>query len=59
MLQDVLVPPLNSELIAQRIPGARLERFPSWGHAFQQGAREFVSKVVAFLDSSEEQRAAG
>ena len=40
--EDILIPPLNSELIASRIPGAVLNRYEHTGHAFMTEAREEV-----------------
>jgi pimeloyl-ACP methyl ester carboxylesterase len=47
---DVVVDPRNSELLAQRIPDARLELFPGAGHLFfwEQPDR-FVEVVKEFL----------
>jgi pimeloyl-ACP methyl ester carboxylesterase len=47
---DVVVDPRNSELLAQRIPGARLEIFPGTGHLFFWEEPEwFVEVVKGFL----------
>jgi pimeloyl-ACP methyl ester carboxylesterase len=47
---DRVVPPVNLERIAARIPGARLEMYPGAAHAFlfQERAR-FARTVLAFL----------
>jgi pimeloyl-ACP methyl ester carboxylesterase len=48
--EDAVVDPRNSELLADRIPGARLEIFPGSGHLFfwEQPDR-FVQVVTDFL----------
>lgn len=48
--EDVVVDPKNSELLAELLPDARLERFPGTGHLFfwEEPAR-FVASVTAFL----------
>jgi pimeloyl-ACP methyl ester carboxylesterase len=47
---DEVVDPRNSELLAERIPGARLERFDGCGHLFfWQEPGRFVSLVTEFL----------
>lgn len=50
-LQDVLVPPVNSELIAARIPGAEHHVFSGWGHAFKDPSG-FLEPILRFLDST-------
>lgn len=50
--QDAVVPPVNSERIAARIPGAQLVQVPGWGHAFKN-VSQFVGMVNAFLDGGE------
>jgi 3-oxoadipate enol-lactonase len=47
---DVVVDPRNSELLADRIPGARLETFPGTGHLFfWEEPDRFVEVVKEFL----------
>jgi pimeloyl-ACP methyl ester carboxylesterase len=48
--QDVVVDPANADLLAARIPGARVETFPNCGHLFfwEQPAR-LVRVVSEFL----------
>jgi len=48
--QDILVPPKNAEIIAGRIPGARLEIFEGGGHGFTgQFPDKFCQVVEEFL----------
>ncbi len=48
--RDILVPPKNSEILASRIPGARLEVFPGGGHGFiAQFPERFCRVVEEFL----------
>ena len=48
--EDAVVDPRNSELLAARIPGARLERFPGAGHLFfWEQPERFVEVVTEFL----------
>jgi 3-oxoadipate enol-lactonase len=48
--RDVVVDPRNSELLAERIPGARLELFPGTGHLFfWERPERFVEVVEEFL----------
>jgi pimeloyl-ACP methyl ester carboxylesterase len=48
---DVVVDPRNSELLAEMIPGARLEIFPATGHLFfWEEPERFVEVVKEFLD---------
>jgi pimeloyl-ACP methyl ester carboxylesterase len=50
--QDVLIPARNSEIIAERIPGAKLHIIPNAGHAFFAEARdEFLKAFVPFVGS--------
>ncbi len=50
---DVVVDPRNADLLAERLPDARLERFPGCGHLFFWEASErFVSSVAAFLEDA-------
>jgi pimeloyl-ACP methyl ester carboxylesterase len=47
---DVLIPARNSELLAERIPGAKLHIIPNAGHGFTTQARnEFMKTFVPFL----------
>jgi 3-oxoadipate enol-lactonase len=47
---DVLMPARNSEILAERIPGARLHVIPNAGHAFFNEARaEFLNEFVPFV----------
>lgn len=47
---DVVIPPENSDLLAERIPGARLVRFAGAGHGLQyQCPEEFARIVTEFL----------
>ena len=48
--EDVLIPPKNAEILAARIPDARLEVFPGGGHGFMaQFPERFCEVVEAFL----------
>jgi pimeloyl-ACP methyl ester carboxylesterase len=48
--EDVVVDPRNSELLAERIPDARLELFPGTGHLFfWERPERFVEVVAEFL----------
>ena len=48
--EDAVVDPRNSELLAKRIPGARLEVFPGTGHLFfWEEPERFVQVVTEFL----------
>lgn len=47
---DILVPPINAQLIADRIPNSWLARFPRWGHWIQDPVA-FTNLVNAFLDA--------
>jgi pimeloyl-ACP methyl ester carboxylesterase len=50
--QDVLIPARNSEILAERIPGAKLHIIPNVGHAFFAEARdEFMNALVPFVRS--------
>ncbi len=50
--RDVLIPARNSEILAERIPGAKLHIIPNAGHAFFNEAREeFLSEFLPFLKS--------
>ena len=47
---DVVVDPRNAELLAARIPGAKLELFPGCGHLlFWEEPKRFVEVVEGFL----------
>ncbi|MCW4012819.1 MAG: alpha/beta hydrolase [Candidatus Bathyarchaeota archaeon] len=49
-LDDVLVPPGNSEILAERIPNAELVRLPGCGHGFlKQKTGEAVAYILGFL----------
>jgi pimeloyl-ACP methyl ester carboxylesterase len=49
--EDVVVDPMNADLLVELLPDARLERFPGTGHLFFWEAPEgFVSSVSAFLE---------
>jgi poly(3-hydroxyoctanoate) depolymerase len=52
---DRIVPPANSEMLAARIPNARLAMIDA-GHDLQRGesAREFATLVQEFLESKED-----
>ena len=51
--EDVVVDPRNADLLVERLPGARLERFPRTGHLhFWEAPERFVSSVSAFLEGS-------
>ena len=48
--QDVLIPARNSELIAERIRGAKLHLIPNAGHGFfTEGREEFERVFVPFV----------
>jgi len=50
--EDILVPPRNAEILAARIPRARLEIFPGGGHGFiAQFPDRFCEVVEDFLSS--------
>jgi len=47
---DILIPPENSKILAERIPHAELRLFPGCGHGFNlEAADEFNQAVEAFL----------
>jgi pimeloyl-ACP methyl ester carboxylesterase len=47
---DMLIPPSNSDLIAERIPGAQLKKLPGGSHGFNFETPEaFNSAVLEFL----------
>lgn len=48
--EDVVIPPANSWLLAERIPGARLERIPGAGHGLMyQCPERFAGIITEFL----------
>lgn len=48
--KDVVIPPENAEILAKRITGARLARFPGAGHGLQyQSPDAFVRVLLEFL----------
>jgi pimeloyl-ACP methyl ester carboxylesterase len=50
--KDVLIPARNSEIIAKRIPGAKLHVIPDSGHAFfNETPREFIDVFKPFAQS--------
>ena len=46
---DILVPPENSRLIAERIPGAKLKELPGAHMFFTERPREFNAAVIDFV----------
>jgi pimeloyl-ACP methyl ester carboxylesterase len=47
---DILIPPQNSRLLAQRIPGAKLITYKGAGHGFMTQARDaFLKDLLGFL----------
>lgn len=49
---DLLIPPSNSDLLAARIPGARLQKIAGGSHAFNFETPEvFNAAVLEFLDT--------
>ncbi|CAA7599413.1 Alpha/beta hydrolase fold-1 [Acididesulfobacillus acetoxydans] len=51
--EDIVIPPQNSALLAERIPGARLLIFPEAGHLFFiEQAEEFNRQVLGFWRES-------
>lgn len=49
--KDVLIPARNSELLAERIPGAKLHLIANAGHAFTtEGRDEFMRVFVPFVN---------
>lgn len=52
-IDDLMLPTINSYVIAQNIPNARLKIFPDSGHGFlYQFAEEFAADVNAFLNAN-------
>jgi len=49
--EDVLIPAKNSEIIAARIPGAKLHIIADAGHAFMDALDEFLKVFVPFVKS--------
>ena len=49
--KDVLIPAKNSEIIAARIPGAKLHLIADAGHAFMVNRAEFLKVFVPFVKS--------
>jgi pimeloyl-ACP methyl ester carboxylesterase len=50
--QDVLIPAKNSEILAERIPGAKLHVIPGVGHAFfNEAPVEFLKAFVPFVQA--------
>jgi pimeloyl-ACP methyl ester carboxylesterase len=48
--KDVLIPAKNSEILAERIPGAKLHLIPNAGHAFMtEGREEFIRTFLPFI----------
>lgn len=48
--EDVVIPPENTERLATRWPGCRVERFPGCGHAFMaQEPERLAGLIVSFL----------
>jgi len=48
--EDVVIPPENSERLADRWPGCRVERFAGGGHAFMaQEPQRLAELIVSFL----------
>jgi pimeloyl-ACP methyl ester carboxylesterase len=51
--KDVVIPPENAAVLADRIPGARLTRIPGAGHGLQyQCPEEFARKITEFLTAT-------
>jgi pimeloyl-ACP methyl ester carboxylesterase len=49
--EDRVVPPRNSEMLAEKIPGARLDLIPGAGHlGFIEHAGRFNQDVIEFLN---------
>ena len=48
--QDIVIPPRNSDALAELWAGARVERVPDGGHAFMAQQPERVARtIVSFL----------
>jgi pimeloyl-ACP methyl ester carboxylesterase len=52
---DVLIPPQNSRMLAERIPGAKLIEYKGSGHGFMSQARDaFIKDLLEFLASKKD-----
>ena len=50
--EDILIPPQNSHILAERIPGAKLIEYTGAGHCFMDPKREtFLNDLMEFLDA--------
>ena len=50
---DILVPPANSKILAERIPGASLQTVPGAGHGFfWEASQEVITLIREFLTSA-------
>ena len=50
--EDIIIPPENSRIIADRIPGAKLIEYESYGHSFISHMPEaFINDLLEFLAS--------
>ena len=51
--EDILIPPENSRIIAERIPGAKLIEYEGYGHSFISRMPEaFINDLLEFLGGS-------
>jgi pimeloyl-ACP methyl ester carboxylesterase len=49
-IDDVLIPPQNSRILAERIPGAKLINYKGSGHGFMSQERDiFIKDLLDFL----------
>ena len=49
--EDILIPPKNSRILAERIPSAELVEYKGAGHCFMSPKREeFLKDIIEFLD---------
>lgn len=48
-MDDILIPPANSDILYERIPGSRLMKFAPAGHGFLAEVPEFTAIVKRFL----------